>query len=93
MELLFKVIRSFFRSGKVSRQQDENLIPQSASGSVAVNTSREDGAKVAAIIAAMHFHAARSRSKSDQRAKVAAIAAAIHHHELEMMSENDNGQK
>lgn len=38
------------------------------------------GAKVAAIAAALHHH---DLENSDSRAKVAAIAAALHHHELE----------
>lgn len=41
---------------------------------------RVDGAKVAAIAAALHHH---DLENNDVRAKVAAIAAALHHHELE----------
>lgn len=43
-------------------------------------SERQEGAKIAAIAAALHHHA---QANSDVRAKVAAIAAAIHHHELE----------
>lgn len=47
---------------------------------------RAEGAKVAAIAAALHHHATAS---DDVRARVAAIAVALHHHELETAAQNN----
>ena len=48
--------------------------------------SGNNGAKVAAIAAALHHH---TLENSDVRARVAAIAAALHHHELENSVQNN----
>lgn len=57
-------------------------VSQNFAGEVVIASSndRTQGAKVAAIAAALHHH---DMENSDSRAKVAAIAAALHHHELE----------
>lgn len=55
--------------------QSKNI---SESQNLAVETPLYDGAKVAAIAAALHHH---NLENNDPRAKVAAIAAALHHHE------------
>jgi hypothetical protein len=47
--------------------------------------NKPDGAKVAAIAAALHHHSLES---GDVRARVAAIAVALHHHELENSVQN-----
>ena len=47
---------------------------------------RSNGAKVAAIAAALHHH---ETVENDVKARVAAIAAALHHHELETASQNN----
>lgn len=47
---------------------------------------RSEGAKVAAIAAALHHHA---HVGDDVRAKVAAIAVALHHHEMETAAQNN----
>lgn len=82
-------MKYLFRSSDVPQSKEslkEIVLPETSvpatEGNVAVSStdSREKGAKVAAIVAAMHHHA---QSKNDVRAKVAAIAAALHHHELE----------
>ena len=75
MELLNKVMKYF------SMFQSKN-VPESngAAGTDALLNERQEGAKVAAIAAALHHHA---QENGDVRAKVAAIAAALHHHELE----------
>ncbi len=49
-------------------------------------SSEHDGAKVAAIAAALHHH---SLENDDVRARVAAIAVALHHHELENSCQNN----
>lgn len=50
-------------------------------------SSPNEGARVAAIAAALHHH---SLENDDVRAKVAAIAAALHHHELENSGQNND---
>lgn len=75
MELLTKVMKYF------SMFQSKN-VPESQGFATAASdiplSERQEGAKIAAIAAALHHHA---QAKNDVRAKVAAIAAAIHHHE------------
>jgi len=82
VELLTKVMKYF------SMFQSKNL-PESHEGAVRASdtqsSQRHEGAKVAAIAAALHHHA---QENDDVRAKVAAIAAALHHHEIES---NQNG--
>jgi Na+-transporting methylmalonyl-CoA/oxaloacetate decarboxylase gamma subunit len=77
VELLTKVMKYF------SMFQSKN-VPQSQEFATEVSDARsrepQEGAKVAAIAAALHHHA---QENDDVRARVAAIAAAIHHHELE----------
>lgn len=47
---------------------------------------RSNGARVAAIAAALHHH---ETVENDVRAKVAAIAVALHHHELQTASQKN----
>ena len=47
---------------------------------------RTEGAKVAAIAAALHHH---ETVDNDVRARVAAIAAALHHHEIETAAQSN----
>jgi len=55
---------------------------------VSENTSsfNHEGARVAAIAAALHHH---SLENDDVRARVAAIAVALHHHERENSGQNN----
>ncbi|MDD5161156.1 MAG: hypothetical protein PHI47_13980 [Sulfuricurvum sp.] len=81
MELLHKVMKYFsiFQSNNAPKSQNfasEGAVMASETSSL----DRVEGAKVAAIAAALHHH---DQENNDVRAKVAAIAAAIHHHELE----------
>ncbi|WP_310439881.1 hypothetical protein [Sulfuricurvum sp.] len=69
MELLNKVMKYFTMFQSKNAPESQNF-----AGEVA------QGAKVAAIAAALHHH---DSENSDVRAKVAAIAAALHHHEVE----------
>ncbi|MDO9057322.1 MAG: hypothetical protein Q8M43_13375 [Sulfuricurvum sp.] len=54
--------------------------PESQNFASDASHDRTQGAKVAAIAAALHHH---DLENSDVRAKVAAIAAALHHHETQ----------
>lgn len=84
MGLLNKVMNLF--SGFQTKDAPESkssitpIVLTTGAEGIAVAEDRVDGAKVAAIAAALHFH---ETENSDVRAKVAAIAAALHHHELE----------
>lgn len=77
MELLNKVMKYFtmFQSKNIPESQN-------FAGEVTVASSldRAQGAKAAAIAAALHHHDCEN---NDARAKVAAIAAALHHHKME----------
>ena len=57
-----------------------NNAPESQNFAGEASYDRVQGAKVAAIAAALHHH---EQESNDGRAKVAAIAAALHHHEME----------
>lgn len=76
MELLNKVMKYFTKS------QPKNL----SELQLCVSESSGEGAKVAAIAAALHHHALEN---DDVRARVAAIAVALHHHELENSQQNN----
>ncbi|MDD4855112.1 MAG: hypothetical protein PHQ22_08815 [Sulfuricurvum sp.] len=78
MELLNKVIKYFTKS------QPKNLSELKVC--VSESFSNHEGAKVAAITAALHHHSLES---NDVKAKVAAIAVALHHHELENSGKNN----
>ncbi|MBV5321261.1 MAG: hypothetical protein JZU62_06215 [Sulfuricurvum sp.] len=54
--------------------------PESQNFAGDASHDRAQGAKVAAIAAALHHH---DLENNDVRAKVAAIAVALHHHEIE----------
>jgi len=77
MELLNKVMKylTLFQSKNGPKSQSF-----AGEAVVAASSDRMQGAKVAAIAAALHHH---DLENSDVRAKVAAIAAALHHHEIE----------
>ena len=76
MGLLKSVMKYFTKPKNLSQLQ------------VCVNesSSDNDGARVAAIAAALHHH---SLEDGDVRARVAAIAVALHHHELENSAQNN----
>jgi hypothetical protein len=79
VELLNKVMKYLFQSKNAPESQ--NFAGEGVSMiSETLSHERLEGAKVAAIAAALHHH---DQENSDVRAKVAAIAAALHHHELE----------
>lgn len=77
MELLNKVMKYFTMFQSKNAPESQNFAGEVA---VASSSDRAQGAKVAAIAAALHHH---EQESNDVRAKVAAIAAALHHHELE----------
>lgn len=87
MELLTKVMKY------LNVFQDKNLSELQAYAGKNLNTEcdlapddRSNGAKVAAIAAALHHH---ENVENDVRARVAAIAVALHHHELQAASHNN----
>lgn len=81
MELLTKVMKYFSMFQPKNVPESQKFATGVASGTCDASSSeRQEGAKIAAIAAALHHHA---HVNNDVRAKVAAIAAAIHHHELE----------
>ncbi|ADR34270.1 hypothetical protein Sulku_1609 [Sulfuricurvum kujiense DSM 16994] len=77
MELLNKVMKYLTMFQSKNAPESQNFAGEIA---VASSSDRVQGAKVAAIAAALHHH---EQESNDVRAKVAAIAAALHHHELE----------
>lgn len=77
MELLNKVMKYLTLFQSKNAPESQNFAGEVV---VAVSDDRTQGAKVAAIAAALHHH---DLENSDARAKVAAIAAALHHHEIE----------
>lgn len=77
MELLNKVMKYFSMFQSKNAPESRNFADEVA---VASSFDHAQGAKVAAIAAALHHH---DLENSDIRAKVAAIAAALHHHEME----------
>lgn len=81
MGLLNKVMKYF------TKLQPKNLSElQVCTGDLCDSPRNYEGAKVAAIAAALHHH---SLGNDDIRAKVAAIAVALHHHELENSGQNN----
>ncbi|MFH0709320.1 MAG: hypothetical protein V2A75_03845 [Pseudomonadota bacterium] len=74
MELLDKVMKYFTKSKPKNLSELQVCIPNN------------EGARVAAIAAALHHH---SLENDDVRARVAAIAVALHHHELENSGQNN----
>jgi len=77
MALLKKVMKYLTMFQSKNAPESQNFAGEIA---VASSSDRVQGAKVAAIAAALHHH---EQESNDVRAKVAAIAAALHHHELE----------
>jgi hypothetical protein len=59
---------------------------QKCTGDLCDSPRNDEGAKVAAITAALHHH---TLENDDVRARVAAIAVALHHHELENSGQNN----
>jgi hypothetical protein len=87
VELLTKVMKYF------NVFQDKNLSELQVCAGTNLNTEcdslpddRSNGAKVAAIAAALHHH---ETVENDVRARVAAIAVALHHHELQTAPRNN----
>lgn len=87
MELLTKVMKY------LNVFQDKNLSELQVCAGTNLNTGcdslpddRSNGAKVAAIAAALHHH---ETVENDVRARVAAIAVALHHHELQTAAQNN----
>ncbi|MCI4406246.1 MAG: hypothetical protein JHC35_03025 [Sulfuricurvum sp.] len=77
MALLKKVMNYLTMFQSKNAPESQNFASEAA---IASSDDRAEGAKVAAIAAALHHH---DLENNDTRAKVAAIAAALHHHELE----------
>jgi len=77
MELLNKVMKYLTLFQPKNAPESQNFAGEVV---VAASSDRMQGAKVAAIAAALHHH---DLENSDVKAKVAAIAAALHHHEIE----------
>lgn len=87
VELLTKVMKylNVFQAKNLSELQVcAGNIP--VTGCDSLPGDRAEGAKVAAIAAALHHH---ETVENDVRAKVAAIAVALHHHELQTASQNN----
>lgn len=87
MELLTKVMKylNVFQDKNLSELQVcEGTNPNT--GCDTLPDDRSNGAKVAAIAAALHHH---ETVENDVRARVAAIAVALHHHELQTASRNN----
>jgi len=78
VELLDRVMKFFTKS------QPKNLLELQVCANESFPT--HEGARVAAIAAALHHH---SLENDDVRARVAAIAVALHHHELENSGQNN----
>ncbi|MDD2368734.1 MAG: hypothetical protein PHQ90_05475 [Sulfuricurvum sp.] len=81
MGLLNKVMKYFSVFQSNNTPESRNFASEGAvMASETSSLDRIEGAKIAAIAAALHHH---DQENNDVRAKVAAIAAAIHHHEIE----------
>lgn len=81
VKLLNKIMKYF------TKLQPKNLLElQVCTGESCGSSRNDEGAKVAAIAAALHHH---SLEHDDVRARVAAIAVALHHHELENSGQNN----
>jgi hypothetical protein len=81
VELLTKIKKYFSLFQSKNLPESRKFATEVAAGASDVSfNERQQGAKIAAIAAALHHH---TQEKNDVKAKVAAIAAAIHHHELE----------
>ena len=71
-----KILRRFFPQEEAQPQTiKEEVQPQTINVVIGANTVNTDLAKIAAIVAAIHHHAANTDA-----AKIAAVIAAVQHH-------------
>jgi len=75
MKILHKAMRYFGMAQSKNGPESQNF-----GGEPSSSDDRVQGAKVAAIAAALHQH---DLENNDVRSKVAAISAALHHHQTQ----------